>query len=304
MLRKCTALQSFECVFIATDIASVFARCIEACPTLKDVDLQWFSSTPSTILSLMDKVLRLLSGERQSSDGTDTRCSLRSLKVMALEGHIDFTRSVDGKVRFSESLRNFQSVRPMFSRHGWALKGIYLQRFREEGSSFDLNWWVDSIDNRGGVSNLRSMTINEPWILPKDRQPLLRILESSRGFKELSLLLHNVLGHGHFESRKWCLINLGSWVSTLYLKGAGIPDEIVHLLTRRVLPRLTELHIFVPRLKDDDVGWLARLLSGETGSPPKAPDGQVVGSSILGLQKCFCTMCMFKTKTGGCCSRL
>ncbi|GJJ67989.1 hypothetical protein EMPS_00335 [Entomortierella parvispora] len=283
--RKCTSLQSFHCCLVDPDLAPVIGRCIEACPTLEKFDLLWYCSTPDSIVSLMDKALALLSRKSKNSDGTDVKYSFRLLKVSTTDGMFDVERLEDGTVLLDESLRNHQSARSMFSRHGWALKSLTLKSYRQHVPQFNLGWWVESIDRKGGLCNLQSMTLDGSLIRQADRQPLLRILESSRGLKELSLTLPNVSDAAQVESMRWCLVHLGSWISTLHLTRKGNRNEVAHLLTRGVLPKLSELHVFAPRLRDDDIFWLTRLLATEP--PVGVPEGITQGFRDLGLRKAF-----------------
>ncbi|KAF9287732.1 hypothetical protein BGZ68_001341 [Mortierella alpina] len=281
LVQKCIALQKITVKFPDNQVPSWTTQCIEACPSLEELELSWFTSDFAPVFDLLAYANPLFT-KQQVITNTGSQSSLRHLRMYMGDLSVTAERSENGDMLVSTTSSQGAFLRPLLNRFGWAVNEISLHQVFEN-DYFDLRPLVQSIENHGGVSNLQSLILNECQLAPVMRLPVLEIIERSPGLKTLALRLDRVTEDPSVTNVNWCLAYLGPNVTKLNLmpRRGKIHPHIASLLSRGGFSSLEEIHVFNQReefsslegnqgsndgTNSGDIRWLINLVSTVTGS--------------------------------------
>ncbi|KAF9567258.1 hypothetical protein EC968_003462 [Mortierella alpina] len=205
--------------------------------------------------------------DRNTHKRTTSQPSLQRLRIEMLNQNVTAMRSEDGKMLVSTTSSKSEFLRLLLDRFGWAMENVYIYFVCADGQ-FDLRPWVQSIEDHGGVSNLRSLSLDESQLAPESRPFLLEIIERSKGLKTLELSLTRLNENRFTNDVRWYLTNLGSRVTklNLSLREGKVHLKIAVLLSRSQLPRLTDIRVFNEGQNDSSIRWLINLVSADARS--------------------------------------
>ncbi|KAF9952951.1 hypothetical protein BGZ72_005794 [Mortierella alpina] len=272
VVRKCTALQEISTTFHKHHTHSWAVQCIEACPSLQELELHWFFSYVSVVFALLDHVKPLLTQQR---DRRGLQSSLRYLKVENINHCVTAMRSKDGKMLVSTSTASTtKGLDPLLNIFGWAMGSVDLTHTSEdlthicERNHFDFTPWMRSIEDQDGVSNLQSLSLDESKLAFENRLPLLKILERSQGLRTFELRLTRLDECFFADNVTWCLMNFGPRITKLDLRlqEGRVHPKITPLLSRRRLSRLVDIQVINKGQDNREIQWLINLVSADTGS--------------------------------------